>query len=80
MYTPGVSLSSAKFNLEPWSLEKCPMNNFFTIETLRLTNRTNRFFLKTNFRFFTLSKRNYLYLKMALILSCDINLNLRLAC
>ena len=76
MHTPGVPYRSANFNR---SLKTCPKNEFFTIETIRFTNKINKLVLETNFKLFSLSKmrnkNNYLYLKISLILSGDINLN-----
>ena len=77
MHTPGIPYRSANFNK---SLQTCPENDFFfTIETIRFTNKINELFLEANFKLFSLSKmknkNSYLYLKMLLILSSDTNLN-----
>ena len=76
MHTPGIPYRSANFNR---SLKTCPKNEFFTVETIRFTNKSNELFTETNFKLFSLSKmrnkNNHLYLKMLLILSGDINLN-----
>ena len=76
IHTPGIPYRSANFNR---SLKTCPKNEFFSIETIRFTNKINELFLETDFKFFSLSKmwnkNNHLYLKMLLILSGDINLN-----
>ena len=72
----GFPYRSANFNR---SLKTCPKNEFFTIETVPITNEINELFLETNFKLFSVSKmknkNNYLYFKMLLILSGDINLN-----
>ena len=75
IHTTGILYRSANFNR---SLKTYPKNEFFTIETIRFTNRINELFLETNFKLFSLSKmrnKNHLYLEMLLILSGDINLN-----
>ena len=72
----GFPYRSVNFNR---NLKTCPKNEFFTIETVRITNKINELFLETSFKLFSVSKmknkNNYLYLKMLLILSGDINLN-----
>ena len=76
MYMLGFPYRSTNFNR---SLKTCPKNEFFTIKTVRITNKINELFLETSFKLFSVStmknKNNYLYLKMLLILSGDINLN-----
>ena len=76
MHMIGFPYRSANFNR---SLKTCPKNEFFTIETVPITNEINELFLETNFKLFSVSKmknkNNYLYFKMLLILSGDINLN-----
>ena len=76
MHTPGIPYRSANFNR---TLKTCPKNEFFTIETIRFTNKINELFLETNFKLFSLSKmrnkNNHLYLKMLLILSGDVSSN-----
>ena len=76
MHMLGIPCRSANVNR---SLKTCPKKDFFTIENVRITNKINELFLETNFRLFSVSKiinkNNYLYLKMLLILSSDINLN-----
>ena len=78
MHMLGVPRRSANFNR---SLNTCPKNDFFTIETVRITNKINEPFLEASFKLFSVrklkNKNNYLYLKK-LILSGDINLNLGL--
>ena len=78
MHTLGILYRSADFNK---SLKTCPKNEFLTTETIRFTNKINELFIETNFKLFSLSKmknkNNYMYLKMLLILSGDINLNPR---
>ena len=75
MHMLGVPRRSANFNR---SLNTCPKNDFFTIETVRITNKINEPFLEASFKLFSVrklkNKNNYLYLKK-LILSGDINLN-----
>ena len=74
MHTLGIPHRSANFNR---NLKTCPKNQFFTIETRCITYRINELFLETNFGLFSVSKmnkNNYLYFKMLLILSGDINL------
>ena len=72
----GFPYRSVNFNR---NLKTCPKNEFFTIETVRITNQINELFLEISFKLFSVSrmknKNNYLYLKMLLILSGDINLN-----
>ena len=76
MHMLGFPYRSVNFNR---SLKTCPENDFFTIETLRITKKINELFLETSFKLFSVSKmknkNSYLYLKMLLILSVDINLN-----
>ena len=76
MHMLGFPYRSVNFNR---NLKTCPKNEFFTIETVRITNKINELFLETSFKLFSVSKmknkNNYLYLKMLLILSGDINLN-----
>ena len=76
IHTPGIPYRSVNFNR---SLKTCPKNEFFTVETIRFTNKSNELFTEANFKLFSLSKmrnkNNHLYLKMLLILSVDINLN-----
>ena len=78
MQTLGIPYRSAEFNR---SLKTCFKNKFFTIKTIRFTIKINELFLETNFKLFSLSKmknkNNYLYLKMLIILSGDINVNAR---
>ena len=72
----GFPYRSVNFNR---NLKTCPKNEFFTIETVRITNKINELFLEISFKLFSVSrmknKNNYLYLKMLFILSGDINLN-----
>ena len=76
IHTPGIPYRSANYNR---SLKTCPKNEFFTVETIRFTNKSNELSTETNFKLFSLSKmrnkNNHLYLKMLLLLSVDINLN-----
>ena len=76
MHMIGFPYRSANFSR---SLKTCPKNEFFTIETVRITNKINELFLGTSFKLFSVSKmknkNNDLYLRMLLILSGDINLN-----
>ena len=61
------------------NLKNSPTNEFFTIEILNITYKINEFSTNMHFKLLTMSKMkcksNHLYLKMALILSGDINLN-----
>ena len=61
------------------NLKNSPTNKFFTIEVLHITYKINEFSTSMHFKLLTISKmkckRNHLYLKMALLLSGDINLN-----
>ena len=61
------------------NLKNSPTNEFFTIEVLHITYKINEFSTSMHFKLLTISKmkckRNHLYLKMALLLSGDINLN-----
>ena len=61
------------------NLKNSPTNEFFTIEVLHITYKINEFSTNMHFKLLTISKMkcksNHLYLKMALILSGDINLN-----
>ena len=76
MHMIGFPYRSANFSR---SLKTCPKNEFFTIETVCITNEVNELFLGTSFKLFSASKmknkNNDLYLRMLLILSGDINLN-----
>ena len=60
-------------------LKNSPTNEFFTIEVLHITNKINEFSTNMHLKLLTTSKmkhkRNHLYVKMALLLSGDINLN-----
>ena len=75
MHTLGIPHRSANFNR---NLKTCPKNQFVTIKIVPITDRINELFLEKNFKLFSVSKMknesNYLYLKMILILSGDINL------
>ena len=61
------------------NLKNSPKNEFFTIEILYITYKINEFSTNMHFKLLTISntecKSNHLYLKMALLLSGDINLN-----
>ena len=61
------------------NLKNSPTNEFFTIEVLHITYKINEFSTNTHLKLLTISKMkcksNHLYLKMALLLSGDINLN-----
>ena len=61
------------------NLKNSPTNEFFTIEVLHIAYKINEFSTNIHFRLLTISKMkcrsNHLYLKMALLLSGDINLN-----
>ena len=61
------------------NLKNSPKNEFFTIEILYITYKINEFSTNMHFKLLTISntecKNNHLYLKMALLLSGDINLN-----
>ena len=61
------------------NLKNSPTNEFFTIEVLHITYKINEFSTNMHFKLLTISntecKNNHLYLKMALLLSGDINLN-----
>ena len=74
MHMLGFPYRSVNFNR---NLKTCPTNESFTIETVRITNKINKLFLETNFKLFSVNKmknkNNYLYLKVLLILSGDIN-------
>ena len=65
MHMLGFPYRSVNFNR---SLKTCPENDFFTIETLRITKNINELFLETSFKLFSVSKmknkNNYLYLKI----------------
>ena len=75
MHTLGIPRRSANFIR---SLKTCTKSEFFTIETVPITNKINELFSETNFKLFSVSKmknKNYFYFKMLLILSGDVNLN-----
>ena len=61
------------------NLKNSPTNEFFTIEVLHITYKINEFSTNAHLKLLTISKikceSNHLYLKMALLLSGDINLN-----
>ena len=61
------------------NLKNSPTNEFFTIEVLHITYKINEFSTKMHLKLLTINKMkhksNHLYLKMALLLSGDINLN-----
>ena len=65
------------------NLKNSLKNEFFTIEILYIIYKINEFSTNMHFKLLTISntecKRNHLYLKMALLLSGDINLNPGLA-
>ena len=71
-----VSFNSVSIIL---NLKNSATNKFVTIEVLHIANKINEFSASMHFKLFTISKMkcksNYLYLKMALLLSGDINLN-----
>ena len=61
------------------NLKNSPTNEFFTIEVLHITYKINEFSTNAHLKLLTISKikceSNHLYLKMASLLSGDINLN-----
>ena len=61
------------------NLKTSPTNEFLTIEVLHITYKINEFSADVHFKLLTISKMkcksNHLYLKMALLLSGDNNLN-----
>ena len=61
------------------NLKNSPTNEFFKIEVLHITYKINEFSTNTHLKLLTISrmkcKSNHLYLKMALLLLGDINLN-----
>ena len=77
MYTFGFSHSKTNCirNLKP-----CTKNEFFTMETLHNTKKINKLSFQTNLDLLAIGKvkyrSNHLYLKIVLILSGHINLNL----
>ena len=61
------------------NLKNSPTNEFFTIKVLHITYKINEFSTKMHLKLLTINKMkyksNHLYLKIALLLSGDINLN-----
>ena len=61
------------------NLKNSPTNEFFTIEVLHITYKINEFSTNMHLKLLTINKMkyksNHLYVKMALLLSGDINLN-----
>ena len=53
MHMLGFPYRSVNFNR---NLKTCPKNEFFTIETVRITNKINELFLETSFKVFSASK------------------------
>ena len=76
MYTLGFSHNKSNCIR---NLETCPKKEFFTMELLPITNKSNERSFEINFNLLAISKvkcrSNHLYLKMVLLLSSDLNLN-----
>ena len=53
MHMLGFPYRGVNFNR---NLKTCPKNEFFTIETVRITNKINELFLETSFKLFSVSK------------------------